>query len=194
MSGALLTQWTIRLALACYVLYLAGWLVNRGRASTRWRAIARWLWTIGCGLFVVHVACAFHFTHGWSHAAAFESTADETEAFLGVRFGEGIYFSYLFLALWVLDVVAGWLLHAVAGESPRPPVGAWRGAVLAYLSFIAFNGAIVFEDGPTRWAGLAACVLLAGLAGRAAYNGWRANRGVRNAKRGANVPLLNPEP
>ena len=191
MTGHLLTVWTIRLALVCYAVYLAGWLSGASRRDCRWPAMARWLWTVGCGLFVVHVASAFHFTHGWSHAAALEATAEDTEALLGVRFGEGIYFSYAFLVLWVADVAAAWLGSGVG--SSRPMVWNLGLAVHAYLFFIAFNGAIVFESGPTRWAGLAVCTVLAGLAGRAAYN-WLAERGAANSQRGADVPVLNPEP
>lgn len=185
MLGILLTKWTIRLALVCYVAYVAGWLAAPRGGSPRWQAAARWLWTLGCVLFLVHVACAFHFYHGWSHAAAWETTASETDAQLGFRFGDGIYFSYVFLVLWVLDVFAAWFWPAV-------PTGL-RSAVHAYLSFIAFNGAIVFEPGPTRGAGLAACVLLAGLALRAAYN-WQVERGARNSELGAKTHVLNPEP
>ena len=164
MLGELLTQWTIRLALALYVAWLAGWLSLR---SPRWPSVARWIWTAACGLFLVHVACAFHFYHGWSHAAAWEDTARQTEAMLGAAFGEGIYFSYAFMALWVLDVIWSWI-------ATTPHRTAWpRLLVHAFLFFIAFNGAIVFEAGPTRWAGLAACLLLAGLAVRTAYNSWR---------------------
>ncbi|MCI0358850.1 MAG: hypothetical protein L0211_10245 [Planctomycetaceae bacterium] len=171
MPGVLLTAWTIRLALACYAAYLAGWLVVaiRGNSGTSWPRVARWLWTAGCVLFVIHVACAFHFYHDWSHAAAFEKTAAETEQLLGLRFGEGIYFSYLFLMLWVLEVIAIWTWPGVDGQTPRPLARALRLALHAYLFFIAFNGAIIFEAGPTRWAGIAACLVLGGLAVRAAY-------------------------
>ena len=163
MLGIFLTRWTIRLALLCYSAYLAGWLSwPRNRQPSGWPAVARWLWTVGCGLFLLHVACAFHFYHGWSHAAAWETTADETDSQLGFRFGDGLYFSYVFGVLWVLDVLAAWLW-------PAAPL-ALRAAVHVYLLFIAFNGAIVFESGPTRWAGLAACIILALLAARAAYN------------------------
>jgi Mn2+/Fe2+ NRAMP family transporter len=172
MPGELLTAWTIRLALACYVIYLAGWLVARptgSRAST-WPTTARWIWTIGCVLFVVHVACAFHFYHGWSHAAAFEKTASETAQLLGFRFGEGIYFSYLFLALWVLDVVWQWAVQRSSRPAFQSSLAPWWYALHTYLFFIAFNGAIVFESGPVRWAGLAACLLLAAAAVWGTYN------------------------
>ena len=180
MSGELLTAWTIRLALACYVAWLAGWLIAAAGRSptssatsqswttrTSWATSARWIWTLGCLLFVIHVACAFHFYHGWSHAAAFEKTAAETEQLLGVRFGEGIYFSYLFLILWVLDVIVMWIWPAAESSAARPMAAAMHWVLHAYLFFIAFNGAIVFEAGPIRWAGIAACLLLgsSGVAG-----------------------------
>jgi hypothetical protein len=164
MLGELLTIWTIRLALTLYVARLTMLLSARGE---RWRPVSRWLWTAGCGLFVVHVICAFHFYHGWTHAAAWQDTAEQTKALLGVEFGDGIYFSYLFLVLWVLDVAWMWL----ARPGQRTP---WlRILVHLFLLFIAFNGAIVFEDGPTRWFGLAVCAVLMVLASRRAYDSWR---------------------
>ncbi len=156
MTGQLLTIWTIRLALACYVAFLAGWLVAR---VPNWPRVARWLWTAGCAFFVLHVMAAFQFHHSWSNASAVAQTARETQQLLGVAFGEGIYFSYLFLVVWVLDVVAWWS----QGDAwlQRPRWLAWM--VHGYLAFIVFNGAIVFETGVTRWGGLIACVALAGL-------------------------------
>jgi hypothetical protein len=181
MLGVLLTKWTIRLALACYVTYLAGWLLAKSKPSAhrgRWPNTARAIWTLGCVLFVVHVACAFHFYHHWSHTAAWQTTAQETEQLLGVAFGDGIYFSYLFLILWALDVAWLWLRprgNEVANGTPsetatvdatavpQPPprlvqTPPWRVLVHIFLLFIAFNGAIVFEPGPTRWGGIAACL------------------------------------
>ena len=169
MIGELLTLWTVRLALVCYVAYVAQRLTapKLARRSDSRFAAARAIWTLGCGLFLIHVACAFHYYHGWSHSAAWEKTASETDKLLGIRFGVGIYFSYAFMLLWLLDVAAMWLWPLADG--------ALRLLVHAYLLFIAVNGAIVFEAGPIRWAGIAACLLLAGLAGRAAYN-WASER------------------
>src|SRR5688572_6522746 len=117
MLGSLLTQWTIRLALVCLAVYWGGhlWLLSRSTGNRKTRAeeskfaILRWIWTAGCLLFVTHVACAFHFTHHWSHAHAWHHTASETQRLMGFSFGDGIYFSYLFLLLWVADVVLLWL-------------------------------------------------------------------------------------
>ena len=164
MPGQLLTQWTIRLALALYVAWLAGWLCARG---PRWAVASRWVWTAGCALFLVHVACAFHFYHGWSHAAAWEDTARQTQELLGVALGDGIYFSYVFLVLWVADVVWTWSV-ADPLKTPWPRV-----LVHLFLFFIALNGAIVFEAGPTRPVGVVACLALSVLAVRSAYSWWQ---------------------
>jgi hypothetical protein len=157
MLGSLLTKWTIRLALACMVGYFAGQLLGgaNGRETAtggRKFAILRWIWTVGCVLFVAHVVCAFQFTHHWSHAHAWQHTANETQRLMGFSFGDGIYFSYLFLLLWVADVACVWL-----GIS-RPT---WLVLpVYLFLFFIAFNGAIVFEDGPTRPVGVLVVIAL----------------------------------
>ena len=163
--GVLLTQWSIRVALVPYAAYLAQWIV---RPESRGGRAARIVWTAGCLLFLLHVAFAFRFYHQWSHTAAWESTAKETDEMLGFRFGDGIYFSYLFAALWTLDVVCRWLTAARPQTFARLPKAARSGleyAVHAYLFFIAFNGAIIFEAGPTRWAGIAVCIGLLILTG-----------------------------
>jgi hypothetical protein len=160
--GQLLTRWTIRLALVCYVACLAALLLRRGKPAPM-RPMVRWLWTLGCGLFVTHVICAFGFYHHFSHLAAYEDTARQTEEMLGFAFGEGIYFSYLFTLLWIADVAWRW-----SSPLSRP---AWLDWPLhAYMFFIAFNGAIVFEGGMSRWGGIAACVLLAFVAGRRVWS------------------------
>ena len=58
MDGQQITLWTVRLALAFYVLTLAA-LLARARPGT-----ARGLWTLGCLCYLAHVAAAFHFFHG----------------------------------------------------------------------------------------------------------------------------------
>ncbi len=158
MPGIHLTLWTIRLSLAAYALWLAMRLLPRDRLPTGRRVMAsRWLYTIACALFLAHVACAFQFYHHWSHRSALDDTARQTEEMLGVAFGEGIYFSYLFLVLWVADVAWMWLW-----PQHRP---AWlTGALQLYLAFIALNGAIVFEAGVTRWVGIPVAMAIVALA------------------------------
>lgn len=155
--GELLTRWTIRLALACYVFCLAAAIVRRGTVSRQMNDAVRVVWTLGCGLFIAHVIAAFGYYHHFSHEAAYDDTASQTQEQLGFAFGGGIYFSYLFLAIWVADVGWRWL-----SPGTRP---AWLDWPLhAYMFFIAFNGAIVFEGGVSRVAGVIACLVLAAVA------------------------------
>lgn len=154
----LLTRWTIRLALACYVAVLASQ-VAMPVEHRRWQALARYLWTVGCLFFLFHVACAFQFYHHWSNTAAVEDTARQTKDLMGWAFGEGIYISYLFTVLWVADVLWSWISPASYWSRPR----VLSYVIHGFMLFIVFNGAIVFEGGVTRWSGIAACLGLAGL-------------------------------
>jgi hypothetical protein len=155
MPGALLTLWTIRLALVGYVAAVV--LELGGLAIPRRQRQARAAWTAAWLLLVVHVWCAFEFHHHRSHAAAYADTARKTACVVGLDWGGGIYFNYLLLLAWGGDV--GWWWSAPAGYLARPR---WIGAALhAYLAFLAFNATIVFETGRIRWAGLAACAVVA---------------------------------
>jgi hypothetical protein len=154
MLGEALTHWTIRLALLCMVARYGGALAWCHRPW--WFAASRAFWTLGCVFFLLHVASAFHFYHSWSHEHAFDTTAERTYGMLGVRFGEGIYFSYLFALLWTSDVAWQWLAPAAYRNQP-----AWRsGLLLTYMAFIAFNGAVVFEGGVTRTVGIPVTIAL----------------------------------
>ena len=72
MDGPLLTSWTIRLALTCYVVWLGGLMICGTRAGHS--RVLRAVSTTGCLLFLAHVACAFHFYHNWNHTDAAEQT------------------------------------------------------------------------------------------------------------------------
>lgn len=86
-----------------------------------------------------------------------ESTARETEQLIGMAFGEGFYFNYLFLLVWIADVLIWWLRPE--RYETRPP---WlKYGTHAYLFFIAFNGAVIFESGVTRIGGILAVVIFA---------------------------------
>jgi len=153
----ILTLITIRIALLCYAIVVG--LLLAGYRGTRSRNLLRPLWTAGCFAFVCHVICAFQFTHHWDHQDAIQNTAKQTQELLGWAFGEGLYFSYLFLLLWVADVMFWWR-NPDRYES-RP---AWLSfAVHGYLFFIAFNGAVIFEGGVTRIGGIVATVVFAAI-------------------------------
>ncbi|QDU98439.1 hypothetical protein [Lignipirellula cremea] len=146
LDGDELIRWTVRFALLFYVAAIA---LGIGDPGSRWRTAANVAWTLGCLCFLGHVAAAMQFYHHWSHAHAFADTAVQTQSQLGWSFGYGIYFSYLFTLLWVVDAAWSW---RAAGRSPM------RMAIHAYMFFIALNGAIVFHSGPTRWLGAIACL------------------------------------
>jgi hypothetical protein len=176
MEGEAPIRWTARAALALYAAALAVLLARRRRPAgphgpQRARPpeyagdcvdrAARALWSLGLLVYLAHVAAAFHLAFGWSHAAAVEHTRRAG----GV--GEGIWASHLFGVLWALDAAWWWL--APASHAARP---AWlTGALHGYLAFIAFNATVVFETGPTRWAGVAVSVVLAALLARRAWPG-----------------------
>ncbi len=148
MDGPQITAWTIRLALigltAIVVLRMVRpwWPIGV--------ATQRAIWTGACLLFLAHIAAGMHYYHDWSNAAAYADTAQQTYEKLGVRFGGGIYVNHLMAVLWVADVAWWWMApHSYSVRSPR-----WEQLLVGFFLFIAFNGLIVFKDGPLRIAGL----------------------------------------
>lgn len=149
---------TVRVSLFYYALAVNVmiWLGPTGwQASTRWGRLARQAWSFGWAAYLVHLAMAFHFYHGWSHADAVEHVREAS------GFGEGIFVSHLFTLLWTVDVV--WWQHRPMNYAGRSP---WIDRVLhAFMLFMWFNGTVVYETGPIRWAGLVIFMELAIAAG-----------------------------
>ncbi len=144
-----LTLWTIRLACILYFAALLG--------TGRWR---RWAWTAGLIAYLAHVAAAFAFQHDWSHDAAFRETARRTGELFGVQSGAGLYFNYVFTAVWLADVVWLWTNAETYRTRPR-----WVSvSVHAFMAFMFFNATVVFASGWVRWLGLAATAILLGCA------------------------------
>lgn len=142
-GGGLIMQWTIWGALAAW------WVTCIVRLSGRGLAAARWTWTAGCALLLAHVAAAFHFRHGWSHAAAYADTARQVaeHPWFGVEAGGGVYVNYAFCLLWVADAAWWW-------TAPRSYVQrslAVELAIQAVFVFMIFFAAVVFAEGPVRW-------------------------------------------
>lgn len=149
------TRNTVRLSVAYYAATAILMLCLRREdwtATGRVVRLARLLWTLAWLAYVIHLACAFHFYHHWSHAEAMEHVRRRA------RFGEGIFVSHLFTLLWTLDVAWWWLAQrSYAGRA------VWIGGPLhAFMSFVVFNGTVVYETGPVQWGG-AVYVLLAAL-------------------------------
>lgn len=170
--GHTLTVATIHLSLISYLLAVVCWVT--GRRGPRYR----WLWTGGCVMLLAHAIFAFHFYLGWSHGAAVQETARQTEEMLGFRFGPGIWFSYFLVLVWIVDVVLLWRNRGSELES------AWwkwfTNAVHAYAFFILFNGTVVFEEGVVRWGGIIGTIWLARMAWR--YRGKKALSGTTSTE------------
>jgi hypothetical protein len=150
--GELATRWTVRLALAGY--FLGGALrASNGHSPPR-RRLAQVAWSLGCLFYLAHVACAFQFYHGWSHAAACQHTAERTAELTGWNWGGGIYFNYVFTLVWLADALVWWR----RGDRPSRP---WlEVATQGFLWFMVFNATVIFGQGAIRWFGLAGCVVL----------------------------------
>ncbi len=139
-TGDLVIRGTVRIAVLLYVL---AYVLPAGR----------WLWTLGCFAYLLHVAAAFHFAHGWSHDHAFETTKLRSLETTGWDSGSGLYVNYAFTLVWLGDVALLWL----GVRQPR-----WLfWSVHGFMAFMMFNAVIVFGQGAIRWWGLAAGVLLA---------------------------------
>jgi hypothetical protein len=158
MNGELLTKITIWLALCGYGLGAACLL--KARQRPHFVRIARAAWTAGCLIYLVHVVCAFHFYHHWSHTAALLDTASQTKETVGAEFGEGVFVSYAFTLGWLVDMT-WWWLSGLQSYLLRPRFFQilWQ----SFLGFIFFNGTVVFASGPIRWFGLALFVGLGAL-------------------------------
>jgi hypothetical protein len=141
-----LTRNTVRVALLFWfpaVSIMLG-LDDAGRrtATTAGKA-ARLCWMLAWLAYLVHLATAMHYYHGWSHADAMQHVEQVS------GFGPGIFFSHLFTLLWTADVGWWWLDRDAYARRL-----AWVDRALhTYMVFIIFNGTVVYETGVIRWAG-----------------------------------------
>ena len=151
---------TIWAALALFVLGQHGQrLISEGRRA-RWVA---WANAIGLTLCVIHIALALSSVHAWSHAAAAEATALQTETVYGLRWGGGLYVNYFFVVIWAVDA---WLADSRRHQLLRTPVVRW--SIRTFYAIVIFNAAVVFARGSMRVVGVAlvAALLLAWRRGR----------------------------
>ena len=101
--------------------------------------------------------CAFEFYHGWSHASAFEETARQTRQTVRWEVGEGLFVSYFFTAVWLVDVIWWWIAGTDRYARRRSGITI---ALHAFFFVIVFNATVVFESGAARWSGLVLCSAL----------------------------------
>ena len=155
--GEFLTRSTIWVSIIGYTLGSVIFALSLSRRRGRWDSAARVAWTVACSSLLAHFVSAFHFYHGWSHAAAYGDTARQTEEVVGFNWGGGLFVNYALLIAWVVDI-AWWWRSGLDSYRKRPwlLVALWHGLLI----FIIFNATVVFGDGMVRWVGLAICLLL----------------------------------
>lgn len=156
-AGELLVRATAWLAFATYVVgTVAGLRQPAGR-------VFRLVWLCGAVLLLVHLLAAFHFKHGWSHAAAYADTARQTREVTGLDWGGGVWLNYLLVLVWLVDAASRWKPNHILQPSGL------RRSLTGFYAFMWFNAAVVFVRNPMRWVGALAFVLLAVFA-------WRSSR------------------
>lgn len=167
--GEFLTRGTIWASIAGYAIGSGIFAFSRRRAQ--WDYAARLVWTVACASLIAHFITAFHFYHGWSHAAAYRDTARQTKESFGFNWGGGLFINYGLLCAWILDLIWWWRAGLASyRRRPWPVVAAWHG----FLIFIIFNATVVFGDGIVRSVGLVVCLSLA-LIWRKASKGFATN-------------------
>lgn len=137
----MVTTVTILLATIFWTVAIAsGW------AERKW---ATWLWTIGFGLFVIHILAAFQEYYQWNHSVAIAETARQTKELTGWDSGFGLYINYAFAVCLAIDLVSQYRsgLHHKG-----------RKFIDAFVIFMIINGAIVFGTFNSRIVGCA-CLL-----------------------------------
>jgi hypothetical protein len=151
-GGELLTKVTIWVSLTAYALGALAFGFSRNRY--KWDSIARLALTAGCVALLAHVACAFHFYHGWSHESAYRETARQTAEVFGVDWGGGLYINYAFIIGWILNVVSWWRGLDLYRSLPVSLLIGWQ----VFMLFIFFNATVIFGKGALRWIGLGVCL------------------------------------
>jgi hypothetical protein len=132
-----------------FAFYLAAlcWWVRQPINSSRIRLV----WSLAAGLFAIHVVCAFHLVHHWSHQAAWDATR------LQGGYGDGVYLNYLVLIVWLGDAIWWW-----AAERSYVIRSRWITCILhGFLLFMWFNAAVIFAVGQTIWLGIIGFAILA---------------------------------
>jgi len=148
--AVLLTAWLAILLYTWTMLRLAG--EKPGHPTSP----PRFLWSLGCAVFLIHVLGAFSVFHDWSHAAAVKHTERQSMLGTGFEAGWGIYVNYLFLMVWIADLAWWWRVGDVRYRA-RKPAAFW--ALHGFFLFMIFFGGFFFVDSSRQWFGLAATIL-----------------------------------
>ncbi|MBL8176637.1 MAG: hypothetical protein JNK48_18315 [Bryobacterales bacterium] len=142
--------WLVRISCALYFAALTLWILKP-------RAFPKRTWTAACVFYLAHMITAFAFFHRFSHSEAYQATARQTQALMGVYYGGGLYWNYAFTAIWIADAAWAWR----AGYVTRPR--SIHIAIHGFLAFLFFNATVVFGKGWIRIAGMVGFLALAAM-------------------------------
>lgn len=141
-----------------FALWAGAVLIQTQATRAEWSAgsnafrVARAAWLGGLAVFFVHLGAAFHLAHDWRHDRAF----DHVEATSG--FGPGLFVSYGFALIWLIDGVIWTLASERYARRPK-----WIAAILhGAMVFIWINATVVFGQSPLRWIAAGVFALLLG--------------------------------
>jgi hypothetical protein len=150
-TGELMTRIPVWITLIAY--FVGAVLLTLSRRKPLVERAARWAWTIAVLSLLVHVACAYHFYHGWSQQSAYLETARQTAQVTGLEWGGGLYINYFLILCWMVDV--GWWWRGLERYRHRSAtlLVIWQG----FLIFVIFNAAVVFKTGALRYIGVVLC-------------------------------------
>lgn len=149
--GELLTRGTIWITLLAYLVGSIIFHVKRNDSLTRT------IWTIGSLSLLLHFLAAFNFYHDWSEVSAYQETARQTDEYIGLNWGGGLYINYAILVLWTVDLMTWWLRGV---DSYRRDFWTLRVIWHSLLIFIIINALIVFKGGMVRLIGIVYCLVL----------------------------------
>lgn len=129
--GILSTAVSIWIAMGAWTLSI----LLRGRSS--W-----WFRLVGLVSYLVHIVAAYASFYQWSHAVAWEKTANDTREVVGWETGIGLLFNYVLAILLIVDLALALKRGRIKDRFQK--------AVDLLLVFFLINGAIIFGDGSVR--------------------------------------------
>ena len=140
-------------------LALAGWfagsgcraLGRRGRRGTT-EVLYRYAWLFGAVMIVLHIIASYAITYQWSHAAAVEATAEESQRVTGIRAGWGVYVNFAFATVWL-----GYSFAMIRAGRRLP---GFDPGVFWFTAAIVFSATVIFEAGAIRRIALGGFALL----------------------------------
>ena len=136
-----LLYWMVWLSLIAFV---AGELAKSRRYAGAWSVSAT-----GAILLAIHIVLAMAVRHGWSHTAALEETARQTNDVFGLNWGGGVYVNYLFAVVWISELFV-WRQWP-EGYASRPDWIKW--SLRAFYFVMIVSADVVFATGWRRLMG-----------------------------------------